>query len=183
MTLANPVARGRSRVFRQRRLVATRAYGIGLNGLYINVQGREMSGAVAPGDRERVMDEIAGKLLQTIDPATGQRAITKVYRREQVYTDAGSSIARPISSSATRRARAARMSLRSEAFRLRSSWTTRMPGAATTAWITRRCPACCCRTGRCASPRRHSTRSPRRSWQSSAIEEFPVKSANEQMTD
>ena len=52
-------------------------------------QGREMSGAVAPGDRERVMEEIAGKLLQTIDPATGQPAITKVYRREQVYTDAG----------------------------------------------------------------------------------------------
>ena len=48
-----------------------------------------MSGAVGPGDRERLMDEIAGKLLQTVDPATGQRAITKVYRREQVYTDAG----------------------------------------------------------------------------------------------
>jgi predicted AlkP superfamily phosphohydrolase/phosphomutase len=67
----------------------TRAYGIGLNGLYINLQGREVNGAVAPADRERVMNEIREKLLQTIDPATGERAITKVYRREDVYADAG----------------------------------------------------------------------------------------------
>jgi predicted AlkP superfamily phosphohydrolase/phosphomutase len=67
----------------------TRAYGVGLNGLYINLRGREGSGTVAPGDRERVMSEIAAKLLAIIDPATGRPAVTKVYRREEVYTDAG----------------------------------------------------------------------------------------------
>jgi predicted AlkP superfamily phosphohydrolase/phosphomutase len=67
----------------------TRAYGVGLNGLYLNVRDREMSGTVAPGDREGVMTEIAARLLQTMDPATGLPAITKVYRREEVYSDAG----------------------------------------------------------------------------------------------
>jgi predicted AlkP superfamily phosphohydrolase/phosphomutase len=67
----------------------TRAYGLGLNGLYINLQGREMSGAVAAVDRERLMDEIAARLLATVDPKTGERAVTKVYKREQVYSDAG----------------------------------------------------------------------------------------------
>jgi predicted AlkP superfamily phosphohydrolase/phosphomutase len=89
LTLANPAREDDPGFFGNVDWSRTRAYGIGLNGLYINVQGREMSGAVAPADRERLIEEIAAKLLQTIDPSTGQRAITKVYRREQVYTDAG----------------------------------------------------------------------------------------------
>ena len=67
----------------------TRAYGVGLNGLYLNLRGREVSGTVAPDDRERIISEIAAKLLATIDPATGRPAVTRVYRREDVYTDAG----------------------------------------------------------------------------------------------
>ena len=67
----------------------TRAYSIGVNGLYINLQGREGQGVVAPADRERVMNEIKANFLETIDPKTGERAITKVYRREDVYSDAG----------------------------------------------------------------------------------------------
>jgi predicted AlkP superfamily phosphohydrolase/phosphomutase len=63
----------------------TRAYALGLNGLYINVKGRERDGIVEPGAREAMASEIAAKLLAAIDPATGLPAITKVYRREQVY--------------------------------------------------------------------------------------------------
>ena len=67
----------------------TRAYGLGLNGLYLNLQGREKNGIVAPADREALMREIADKLLATLDPATGEPAITKVYFREEVYKDRG----------------------------------------------------------------------------------------------
>jgi predicted AlkP superfamily phosphohydrolase/phosphomutase len=63
----------------------TRAYAVGLNGLYVNVKGRERDGIVEPGTREGLANEIAEKLLSTIDPKTGSAAITKVYRREQVY--------------------------------------------------------------------------------------------------
>jgi predicted AlkP superfamily phosphohydrolase/phosphomutase len=66
----------------------TRAYGLGLNGLYINVAGREKEGIVDPAQREALAKEIGAKLLQTVDPKTGQRAVTKVQRREE-YHDRG----------------------------------------------------------------------------------------------
>ena len=68
----------------------TRAYGLGLNGLYVNLEGREKNGIVDPKDREPLLAEIAEKLLQTEDPSTGAPAVTKVYRREEVFTLAGS---------------------------------------------------------------------------------------------
>ena len=67
----------------------TRAYALGLNGLYVNVKGRERDGIVEPGGREAIANEIAQRLLGTIDPQTGSAAITKVYHREQVYHLAG----------------------------------------------------------------------------------------------
>jgi predicted AlkP superfamily phosphohydrolase/phosphomutase len=66
----------------------TRAYGLGLNGLYINVAGREKNGVVDPGQREALAKEIGAKLLQAVDPKTGERAVTKVLRREE-YRDRG----------------------------------------------------------------------------------------------
>ncbi len=57
----------------------TRAYGIGLNGLYLNVRGREGKGIVEPAQKEALVDEIRSKLLAQLDPATGEPAITKVY--------------------------------------------------------------------------------------------------------
>ena len=67
----------------------TRAYGMGLNGLYINLEAREMSGAVKPSERDALLKEISAKLLQTIDPVSGTPAITKVYRSDEVYTLGG----------------------------------------------------------------------------------------------
>jgi predicted AlkP superfamily phosphohydrolase/phosphomutase len=67
----------------------TRAYAVGLNGLYVNVKGREAHGIVAPEDREALVKEIADKLVRTIDPATGVPAISRVFRREEVYSVKG----------------------------------------------------------------------------------------------
>ena len=64
----------------------TRAYGLGLNGLYVNLAGREKAGIVDSQDRDALLAEISQKLLQTRDPATGQPAVTKVYRSEEVFT-------------------------------------------------------------------------------------------------
>jgi predicted AlkP superfamily phosphohydrolase/phosphomutase len=66
----------------------TRAYALGLNGLYINVAGREKDGVVDPAQREALAREIGEKLLQAVDPKTGERAVTKVLRREE-YRDRG----------------------------------------------------------------------------------------------
>jgi predicted AlkP superfamily phosphohydrolase/phosphomutase len=67
----------------------TRAYALGLNGLYVNLTGREKNGIVPAGKRDALVAEIAGRLLATVDPATGGPAVTKAYRREEVFTIKG----------------------------------------------------------------------------------------------
>jgi predicted AlkP superfamily phosphohydrolase/phosphomutase len=67
----------------------TRAYGLGLNGLYVNLQGRERSGLVPAAERDALMQEITTKLLATLDPATGMAAVTRVYPREATYRGRG----------------------------------------------------------------------------------------------
>jgi predicted AlkP superfamily phosphohydrolase/phosphomutase len=66
----------------------TRAYALGLNGLYVNVAGRERQGIVPAAEREALVKEIGAKLLEVKDPKTGLRAVTKVLRREE-YKDQG----------------------------------------------------------------------------------------------
>jgi len=67
----------------------TKAYGLGLNGLYINLEGREKNGIVPPEEREAVMRAIRDELEATVDPETGELAVAKAYFREQVYDDRG----------------------------------------------------------------------------------------------
>ncbi len=63
----------------------TRAYGLGLNGLYINVRGREADGIVDSRERQTLASEIADRLVNVLDPKTGARAVSRVFRREDVY--------------------------------------------------------------------------------------------------
>jgi predicted AlkP superfamily phosphohydrolase/phosphomutase len=67
----------------------TRAYGIGLNGLYINVAGRERDGIVSPTERDALLVEIAEKLATVVDPETGQPVLSRVYLRDETYADGG----------------------------------------------------------------------------------------------
>lgn len=53
----------------------TRAFAIGLGGIYINVKGRERNGIVDPAERDALKKEITEKLLQLNDTKTGQQAI------------------------------------------------------------------------------------------------------------
>jgi predicted AlkP superfamily phosphohydrolase/phosphomutase len=88
LTVLDPTLRQDAGLFLNVDWSRTRAYGLGLNGLYINLRGRERWGIVAAQDRGLLVGEIARALLQTVDPKTGSAAITKAYRREQVYKDA-----------------------------------------------------------------------------------------------
>lgn len=63
----------------------TRAYALGLNGLFVNVQGREANGVVPAAERDALVDEISEKLLAYVDPETGNPAISRIYRREETY--------------------------------------------------------------------------------------------------
>jgi len=64
----------------------TRAYGLGLNGLYLNLQGSESNGIVEPGTAaDSLMAEIRAKLLAVQDPKTKQPAITRVDLASEAY--------------------------------------------------------------------------------------------------
>ena len=65
----------------------TRAYASGLAGMYLNIQGRESKGIVAPGDQaDRLRDELCGRLGGLKDPQTGETAIVTVYNSLTHYT-------------------------------------------------------------------------------------------------
>ncbi|MEW6145382.1 MAG: alkaline phosphatase family protein [Thermodesulfobacteriota bacterium] len=64
----------------------TRAYGVGFNGLFLNLKGREFKGTVEPADRDELLDEISEKLLTIRDPKNGEQVISRVYRAEEVYS-------------------------------------------------------------------------------------------------
>jgi predicted AlkP superfamily phosphohydrolase/phosphomutase len=64
----------------------TRAYSLGFGDIYVNLKGREHTGIVEPGEAyERLRDEISRGLLELIDPKEGERVVSRVFKREEVY--------------------------------------------------------------------------------------------------
>src|SRR5881227_2695082 len=64
----------------------TRAYTMGLNGLYLNLRGRERQGIVEPGDKaEALKKELREKLDGLVDPASGHVSITRVFDCDATY--------------------------------------------------------------------------------------------------
>jgi predicted AlkP superfamily phosphohydrolase/phosphomutase len=63
----------------------TKAYGLGMNGLYLNTRGRERYGIVEPGrEKETLMNELAIKLEAVCD-IEGRDVIRKVHRADKIY--------------------------------------------------------------------------------------------------
>ena len=56
----------------------TRAYGLGLNGLYLNLAGRERHGVVPPRRRAALLSRLTTELLALRHPGTGARVVTEV---------------------------------------------------------------------------------------------------------
>jgi predicted AlkP superfamily phosphohydrolase/phosphomutase len=64
----------------------TRAYGMGLNSLFINERGREGEGLVAPGaDKDNLVREIARKLEAATDPLTGEHPVLRAFIAKDAY--------------------------------------------------------------------------------------------------
>lgn len=57
----------------------TKAYGLGLGMIFLNLQGREGQGIVAPAEAAALTEEIKTKLLAVTDPATGDKVFSAVY--------------------------------------------------------------------------------------------------------
>jgi predicted AlkP superfamily phosphohydrolase/phosphomutase len=64
----------------------TRAFAVGLTGIFINLTGKFSRGIVKPGEEaDRLREEIAEKLTALVDPQTGQSAIKRTYVTGKVY--------------------------------------------------------------------------------------------------
>jgi predicted AlkP superfamily phosphohydrolase/phosphomutase len=64
---------------------STRAYGLGINGLYLNLKGRERDGIVEPGEeRETLLKELKER-LEAVNDYGGERVIRGVYRSDRIY--------------------------------------------------------------------------------------------------
>jgi predicted AlkP superfamily phosphohydrolase/phosphomutase len=71
----------------------TTAYGLGINGLYLNMKGRERDGIVEPGDqREALLVELKER-LEAVTDFSGQRVIRGVYRSDQIYSGNATALA------------------------------------------------------------------------------------------
>src|SRR5262245_36296141 len=65
----------------------TKAYALGFGGVYVNLVGRERDGIVLPGaEYDEVRKGIREGLEALVDPLTGERPVTRVWTREEIYS-------------------------------------------------------------------------------------------------
>ena len=57
----------------------TRAYAIGLNGLYLNLAGREKQGIVSSAERQALLRKIGEELIALRDPADGRQVVETAF--------------------------------------------------------------------------------------------------------
>ncbi len=64
----------------------TRAYALGLGGVYVNQRGREAQGIVSPGEEAKALRrELQARLTGLRDDAAGGTAINRAYDRDEIY--------------------------------------------------------------------------------------------------
>ncbi len=64
----------------------TRAFCLGLAGLWLNVKGREAEGIVDPSEAGDLRDEICGKLTGLVDEEKGEPAISRAFNTRRIYS-------------------------------------------------------------------------------------------------
>lgn len=64
----------------------TKAYAIGLNGLYLNMKGREAEGIVTQAERRKLLEEIKAKLELLTDPANGEKVVSFAFISEDNFS-------------------------------------------------------------------------------------------------
>jgi predicted AlkP superfamily phosphohydrolase/phosphomutase len=88
VTLKDPSRQGDHYWFANVDWSRTTAYAVGLNGLYVNLGGREKRGIVSPGpDYEKLLDRLERDLLEMRDPRDDQQAVTLVIRTHRDFSE------------------------------------------------------------------------------------------------
>jgi predicted AlkP superfamily phosphohydrolase/phosphomutase len=64
----------------------TRAFALGLTGIFLNIKDKYSQGIVAPdAEADQLREEIAQKLRNLVDPQTGIKAVKRAYQAPKVY--------------------------------------------------------------------------------------------------
>jgi predicted AlkP superfamily phosphohydrolase/phosphomutase len=87
VTLKDPSKQGRYSIpFANVDWSKTTAYALGLNGLYVNLEGREERGIVKPGkEHQELLDRLEQDLLAMRDPQNDEPVVTLVVRTERDF--------------------------------------------------------------------------------------------------
>jgi predicted AlkP superfamily phosphohydrolase/phosphomutase len=85
LALDSPANTGNDEEFAHVNWEKTQAYALGLNGIYLNLYGRENGGIVSLADKEDLLEEISAKLLALRDPVNGEHVVDRVYLTEKTY--------------------------------------------------------------------------------------------------
>lgn len=84
--LKDPALQGTAPLFMNVDWSATTAYALGLNGIYVNLAGREPNGVVSPGpEREELLDRLEKDLYEMVDPKSGEKAVTLAVRTSRDF--------------------------------------------------------------------------------------------------
>jgi predicted AlkP superfamily phosphohydrolase/phosphomutase len=85
LTLDDPANVGDAELFQHVDWSRTMAYAIGLNGIYLNLEGRENGGVVPVADRQVILDRISRALKEWKDPVNGSNVVDQVYFPETAF--------------------------------------------------------------------------------------------------
>lgn len=85
LALDDPAKVGDEELFAHVDWSKTLAYAIGLNAVYLNLDGRESGGIVPEADKRQVLDRLASRLAEFKDPVNGEKVVQRVYFPEETY--------------------------------------------------------------------------------------------------
>jgi predicted AlkP superfamily phosphohydrolase/phosphomutase len=85
LALDDPANAGDTALFAHVDWTRSVAYAIGLNGIYVNLEGRENGGIVRAADKQTVLDQIAERLKEFTDPVSGEHVVDRVYFPETAF--------------------------------------------------------------------------------------------------
>jgi predicted AlkP superfamily phosphohydrolase/phosphomutase len=84
VSLIDPYSEEKHTFFENVNWSKTQAYGLGINSLYINLEGRERYGTVSHYNAPRVLETIRMRLLTLKDPLTGENAVSRVWSGREI---------------------------------------------------------------------------------------------------
>jgi predicted AlkP superfamily phosphohydrolase/phosphomutase len=85
LALDDPANLGDEELFTHVNWSRTQAYALGLNGVYLNLKGRERNGIVEPGERRELLRQISERLTSFRDPENGKPVVKEVYVTRDVF--------------------------------------------------------------------------------------------------